>query len=52
MKRLSVLLAVMVCIMSGCVVVPYHHHDPYYYGYPGGYYQYHHDWQGHRHYRR
>lgn len=53
MKRLSVLLAIVTFILSGCVIVPDHHHDRgYYYGYPGGYYQHHHDWRGHHHYRR
>ena len=52
MKRFSVLLAVMVIIMSGCVVVPYHDRG-YYYGYPyGGYYEYHYDWRDHRYYGR
>jgi hypothetical protein len=51
MKRFSVLLAVMVIIMSGCIVVPYHDRG-YYYGYPYGYYEYHRDWGDHRYYRR
>ena len=52
MKLLSMLLAVMVIILSGCVVVPYHDRG-YYYGYPyGGYYEYHHyDGRGGHHYR-
>jgi uncharacterized protein YceK len=49
MKRFSVLLAVMVIIMSGCIVVP---SRGYYDGYRGGYYDHHRDWGDHRYYGR
>lgn len=63
MKKISVLLAVMMAVMTGCIIVPageyhrgyyeYHHYDRDYYDrYGDDHHGYRRDWGDHRYYGR